>query len=247
MVPALSRLKRLIIKLVSDLQWTRPGRWRGTSRNDSAAISYRGIAHYLTPRTSMSAQPLANRSSPWPHASGADPRRQSGQHWGGRGGADIAKTFLAVMVCGLLLGFGLAYLRQNSRVPALGSTDPKRQTPPLAITAGRTVAEETVPVGQVPAPVVQQPLGEKLAQPAPAVATTKHLGAQPRRHRPQATQRVSRPAAARTRVGTWLRQVREKILPRRRETNGAKRRKQKAAPCKCAFHPLGFSPVTVKA
>lgn len=191
----------------------------------------------------MNAQPLPNKSSP--RASGDDPRSQSSQRLGDRGVANIAKTFLVVMACGLLLGFGLAYLLRNSRVPA-PSAGPKIQTLPLAIAADSTSDEVAVPVSRLPAPAVEKPL-VKPAQLAPAVATAKQPSAHPRGHRPRATQRVSRQPAAQTRVGTWLRQVREKILPRRREANGAKHRKKKAAPCKCAFNPMGFSPATLKA
>lgn len=188
----------------------------------------------------MSAQPLSSRSSAG--ASEADPRRQSGQHLGGRSVASIAKTFLAVLAGGLLLGFGLAYLLRNPRVPAPGA-GPKNQSIPLAVTADSTVRKAVVPISQLPAPVVEKPLA-KPAQPAPAVAIAK----QPRVvHRPRAAQRAHRQPAAHTRVGTWLRQAREKILPRRRGANDAKHKLKKSSPCKCAFNAPGFSPTTWKA
>jgi hypothetical protein len=193
----------------------------------------------------MGAQPLANTSSPWSKASGADLGSQSGQRLGDRRVASFVKTFLMVVACGVLLGGGLAYLLPYFPLPAPGA-GPKMQTLPLAIAADSTADEVAVPVSRLPTPTVEKPL-VKPAQPAPAVATTKQLSAQPRGHRPRVTQRISRPPAARTRVGTWLRQAREKILPRRREANDPKRRKRKAAPCKCAVNPLGFSPATLTA
>jgi hypothetical protein len=193
----------------------------------------------------MGAQPLANTSSPWSKASGADPRSQNGQRVGDRRVASFAKTFLMVVACGVLLGGGLAYLLPYSPLPAPG-TGPKRQTPPLAIAADSTADGGAAPVSRLPTPAGEKPL-VKPAQPTPAVATTKQPSAQPRGHRPRVTPRISRPPAARTRVGTWLRQAREKILPHRREANDPKRRKKKAAPCKCAVNPRGFSPATLTA
>lgn len=215
------------------------------SRNDRTVISYRDIAFYLTPQMSMRAQPPTNTSSPWPKASGADPRSQSGQRLGGRRVVSFVKTFLTVVACGVLLGSGLAYLLPYSPLPASG-VGPKMQKLPLAIAADSMAAEVAVPVSRLPTPAVERPL-LKPAQLAPAVATVKQPSAHPRRHRSRATQRISRQPAARTRVGTWLRQVREKILPRRREANDTKRRKEKAPPCKCAVNPIGFSPATLTA
>jgi|GEM_PF-3082453 len=187
----------------------------------------------------MSAQPLPNRSSPG--ASEANSRSQSGQQLGGRSVASIAKTFLAVMACGLLLGFGLAYLLRDSRVSAPGA-GPKKQTLPLAIAADSTAGRIAVPVSQMPAPLVDKPLVNPV-QPSLAVATAK----QPRAYRPRAAQRAHRQPVTRTRVGNWLRQAREKILPRRRNANGAKHKAKKSSPCKCAFNAIGFSPATLKA
>lgn len=193
----------------------------------------------------MRTQPPANTSSPWPKASGANPHSQSGQRLGDRRVANFVKTFLTVVACGVLLGYGLAYLLPYSSLPAPGA-GPKIQTLPLATAADSTADEVAVPVSRLPTPAVEKPL-VKPAQPAPAVATAKQPSAQPRGHRPRVTQRISRQPAARTRVGTWLRQAREKILPRRGEANSTKRRKKKAPPCKCAVNPMGFSPATLTA
>jgi len=187
----------------------------------------------------MSAQPLPNRSSPG--ASEANSRSHSAQHLGGRSTASIAKTFLVVLACGLLLGFGLAYLLRDSRASAPGA-DPRKQTLPLATAADSTAGKVAVPVSRPPAPAVAKPLVNP-AQPALAVATAK----QPRVYRTRAVQRAHRQPVARTRVGNWLRQVREKILPHRQNANGAKHKTKKSSPCKCAFKAISFSPATLQA
>ena len=190
-------------------------------------------------------QPSVNTSSPLPTAGETDSRSQSGQRLGERRLASFVKTFLLVVACGILLGYGLAYLLPYSPPPVPGAA-PNTQTLPLARTADSTAAEAAVPMSQLPTPAVEKSL-IKPVQPAPAVATASQQRAHPRGHRPRVTQRISRPPAARTRVGTWLRRVREKILPRHREADDTKRRKKNASPCKCAVNPSGFSPATLTA
>jgi hypothetical protein len=193
----------------------------------------------------MRAQPPAPTSSPWPQASGANPRGQSGQRLGDPRVASFAKTFLLVVVCGMLFGYGLAYLLPNSSRPTPGA-GAKMQPLPLAIAAGSTADEAAVPVSRLPTPAVEIP-PVKLAHPALAVATPRQPSAHPRWHRPRVAQRGSRQPAAQTRLGTWLRQAREKIMPRRWKANGTKQMKKKASPCKCAVNPTGFSPAILTA
>jgi type IV secretory pathway VirB10-like protein len=184
----------------------------------------------------------ANSSSPWHRAS---PHGQNSQRSGNRRVVSFVRTFLIVVACGVLLGYGLAYLFPNFPTPAPGA-DPNIQTRALAVTADSTADAATAPVSELPIPVVEQPL-VKPAQPTLAAATVKQPSAHLKKQRPRATQRVTRPPAARTRVGTWLRKAREKILPHRQKANDSKRKKQKAAPCKCAVNLKGFSSATLTA
>jgi hypothetical protein len=185
----------------------------------------------------MRAQPLPNRSLP--KASGADSRSQSSQRLGNRSVASIVKTFLAVVVCGLLLGFGLAYLPQDAPIPAPSAgANASMQALPVATALEDAADEEELPVSSLPVPAAERPLAKPVQS-----ASTAAWQAKVRRAR--AARRASRPAA-RTRIGTWLRQTREKLLPRRRESNEAQRRKKKASPCRCAFN-LGAPLEVVKA
>lgn len=186
----------------------------------------------------MHAQPPVNRSSPWPRASEADPRGQGSQRLANRSIASSAKTFLVVMACGLLLGYGLAW----APVPGAG---PQTKTILPARATDSTASHEAVPVSQLPVSEVEKPL-DKLTQPAPVELATTHAKVRSKGHRSRATQRVSRPLSARARLGAWFRQAREKILPRRRDAPDAKHKQKKGGPCKCAFKPMKFLPATIE-
>jgi hypothetical protein len=98
---------------------------------------------------------------------------------------------------------------------------------------------ELTKIADSPAPDAEEVAA--VTQPkAIAVAAPKRRAAKAVWHRPRAAQSTARKPVARTKVGAWLRRTRDKVLPRRQETQGGKRQK-KTPPCKCSLGPIAFS------